>query len=120
MPLNLAAFARMRQRLLDATAESVTERILAKSNEYIPKDTETAEHSGRVVVDEAAGVVYLTYGKDDDANPKTGEPSNTYIEPLHEDMEQRHAEGTFAKFLQRAVDEMGPGTAEDVARRVRV
>jgi hypothetical protein len=118
MPLNLTAFAQMRQRLLDATAESVTERILAKAVEYIPKDTLTAAESGKVVRD--GDRVVVSFGSDTDANPKTGEPSNTYIEPLHEDMEQRHAEGTFAKFLQRAVDEMGPGTAEDVARRMRL
>ncbi len=120
MPLNLSPLSSLKAGLLAATADAATETILAKSNVYIPKDTLTAENSGRVVVDADSNRVVITYGKDDDQNPKTGEPSNAYIEALHEDLEAKHAPGTGAKFLEKAADEMALALPQAVAGKVRL
>ncbi len=119
MPLNLTPLTDLRTRILTATADEATDSILGKSNDYIPVDTATAHDSGRVVTDPDAGVVFVTYGRDDDHNPKTGQASNTYIVEIHEDMERHHPTGG-PKFLQRAADEAQPGFAERVAGRVKL
>lgn len=115
MPLNLAAIANLRQQLVQAAADEARDSILAPAVEGIPKETETAAKSGRIVVD--GDTIYVTFGLDTDSNPKTGQPSNTYIEPLHEDMEAHHANG-HAQFLRTAANQGAPGFADRVARRL--
>jgi hypothetical protein len=84
----------------------VKERALA----LIPRDTNTAANSVQVTISGGAGVaeVKLSFGSDSDDNPKTHQPSNDYIVPLHEDMGAAHPNGGQAKFLEQAVTEAAP------------
>lgn len=117
MPVNLGAVRGLKASILDGVEAAATDLVLAKAKEYIPKDTDTADASGRVVRD--GDRIVVTFGRDDDHNPKTGQSSNSYIEALEEDMEMRHAPGMGAKFLQRAGDEMGPQIPAYVQQRVK-
>jgi hypothetical protein len=116
VPLNLAAVAALRARLVVAVEEEA-DAILTVAVERIPKETETAAKSGRVVVD--GETVYVSFGSDADRNPETGQPSNSYIEVLHEDLERHHPNGQ-ALFLKSAADEAQAGMAERVATKARL
>lgn len=117
MALNLSVVRSLKEQIMDATEQAANDLILTKAKEYIPKDTDTADKSGRVVRD--GNRVVVTFGLDTDSNPKTGQSSNTYIETLEEDMEMRHAPGMGAKFLTRAADEAAGGFAAAVAQRIK-
>lgn len=116
MTLNPAALTSLRARILDAVEEEA-KGILTLSNERVPVDSGALKASGRVVTDGAT--TYITYGSNADQNPKTGQPTNAYVERIHEDMEMRHPHGGSAKFLESAANESVAGFAERVAARVR-
>lgn len=113
--LNLAAIPALRVKLM-AAVEEESKAILAKAQELIPKDTGAASASGKVVAD--GETVYVSFGANDDANPKTGQPTNSYIEHLEEDSAAHHPNGV-AHFLRIAADESVAGFAARVAGRVR-
>jgi hypothetical protein len=101
MPLNLTPLREMKGKILTAVAEEAAASILAPAQERIPRDTDTAHDSGRVIKD--GSTVYVSFGRSDDRNPKTGEPSNSYIETLEEDSEAVHPNGQ-AHFLRTITD----------------
>lgn len=117
MALDTAIFARMRKQIVDAVREDL-EGTGVVSDGYIPKDTHTALDSRAITTD--GDVCTLSYGSDADANPKTGQASNTYIVALHEDTQQSHAPGTGAMFLKRAVDERRGGMLGRIAARAKM
>ena len=81
MTLDLIALTRLRTSL-QVALEAEAGDILTVSNDRIPRDTDTAMASGRVVSDTTTGTVVITYGSDTDSNPKSHTPSNAYIEAL--------------------------------------
>lgn len=115
--LDLAAFGRMKAAIMKAV-EGEAEGVLDLALEYIPRDTETAASSGQVIAE--SETVSVSFGKDDDQNPKTGEASNTYIEALEEDSAAAHPRGGQAHFLKRAVDERRAGMVERIAGIARL
>jgi hypothetical protein len=114
--LNLTAIPELRARLL-AAQEEEARAILTVAVGRIPKETETAAHSGRTVTE--GDTTYITFGRDDDHNPKTGQPSNSYIEALEEDSERHHPNGQ-SHFLRSAGDDAVSGLAERIAGKARI
>lgn len=109
--------ANLKRRIMDAVREEAEASILTKAQDYIPRDTDTAHDSGRVSTE--GSTVTVSFGRNDDRNPKTGAASNTYIELLEEDSAAVHPHGQ-SHFLARARDESQTGFAERVARRARL
>ena len=116
MPVRFDSAA-LKARILAAVAEEAEASILTKAQEYIPRDTDTAHDSGKVMTER--DTVFVSFGSYSDRNPKTGEASNTYIELLEEDSAAVHPHGQ-SHFLARARDESQTGFAERVARRARL
>lgn len=114
--LNLGVFARMKANILTAVREDL-EGTGDLSDQRIPVDTSTAKDSRAITVD--GSTVTLSYGSDSDSNPKTGQPSNSYIESLHEDMVAQHPHGQ-AQFLRSAADERRAGMLERIAKGAKV
>jgi hypothetical protein len=106
-----AAVAKMEADLAAAMYAAVDQVVKPRALELIPRETETAANSVQVFgpTPTAGGVeVVISFGRDDDSNPKSHTPSNSYIVPLHERMDIAHPGGGEAKFLENAVTEIAP------------
>lgn len=77
----------------------VGEHILNKSNEIIPLDESTLQRSGKVIVDEQALTVAVTY-------------NSPYAVRQHEELSWKHAPGRQAKYLETAVNSSKTETAQ--------
>lgn len=116
----LAASEQHMQHLGIALHDAVSEQELPRSQEMCPKDTETLAESARVsdpVTTVEGTTVILSYGRDDDRNPKTGEPSSSYAVDVHERMDIVHPIG-HAKFLELAHMEGAATLAARIAAKI--
>lgn len=98
----LAAMQQHLTRLGTALHDAVTETELPATQAMVPRDTETLADSAQVsapVVDGSGVTVVLSYGRTDDRNPKTHEPSATYAIDVHERVDIAHPTGS-AKYLE--------------------
>lgn len=99
-------FAKAGQELiaeLGGLLEKGAHEVMAEADVLIPKDTETARESARIfpaVNDGATVQVTFGFGFGGARNPKTGNPVDEYIVPLHEILEAHHEPPTSAKFLE--------------------
>ncbi|MGY0023756.1 hypothetical protein ACVHNB_32905 [Streptomyces sp. YJ-C3] len=86
------------------------EHVLGKSNERVPLDEGTLQHSGTASVDEAALTAAVSY-------------DGPYAVVQHERLDFRHAPGREAKFLENALnssrDEVMALVAAEVRRALR-
>lgn len=80
------------------------EVILEESGSRVPHDQGTLEGSGEVNPDGDGVIIFYD------------EP---YAARQHEETKYRHPNGRQAKYLKRAVDEIGDGVLEAVADRIR-
>lgn len=97
-------------------AEAGAKVVLAEAQRLIPVDTGTARDSGRVVMDGAEA--YWTFGKDDDGSEGHA-PSNQYIVPLHEHIDDHHPNGGQAKFGEVAEHTKATEVAASIAADLR-
>jgi hypothetical protein len=125
MPVDASAAARARARFVKAggaaLAETLTEVVFPIADRDVPRETETLADSAQVTgPTEGAGGVGATfsYGRDDDRNPKTGEPSAAYSIAVHEEIGKQHPVG-HAKWLENAGTQVAPRYAGEVAGRMR-
>lgn len=120
--LNLeAAFAQLLANAAHAMQVAVVDGPGARSQELVPRDTETLADSMQVsepVIEGDTATVTLSYGRQDDANPKTGQPSATYAVEVHERTDIAHPTGQ-AKYLESAVLEAAPTFGADIAAKMR-
>ncbi len=116
MALDTAIFARMRANVLAAVKEDV-EGTMSLAQERVPRDTETLHDSARTAVE--GDTVYGSFGRDNDVNPRTGQPSNVYAELVEEDTQKHHPTGQ-SHFLRSAVDERRAGMLARIAAKAKV
>jgi hypothetical protein len=119
--LNLeAGFAALFADAAKAMAEAVKDGPGALSLERVPRDTETLADGMQVsdpVIEGDTATVVLSYGRTDDRNPKTGEPSAKYAVEVHERTDVPHQTGQ-SKFLESAVLESAPGFGGQIAAKM--
>lgn len=111
--------------------EAGAKLVLAEAQAQIPVEYGIAKASGRIVMDGADAIV--TFGRDDDGDYEvTGfeddgaavgrekhAPSNEYIVPLHERIDDHHPNGGNSKFEERAMHQKAPEVAAAMATTVR-
>lgn len=121
----LQALSRIRAELPNKLAGAVymeAEEIMTESKKQIPVDTAAAKNSGYVNEPEiSGGDIKLEFGYGGTAtkiNRHTGEPTTTYLVPLHENLQARHTTGK-AKFLEDPVKAAESGMLLRIARRLR-
>lgn len=119
--LNLeAAFAQLLANAARAMHAAVQDGPGARSQELVPRDTETLADSMQVsdpVIEGDTATVILSYGRTDDSNPKTGQPSAVYAVDVHERTDIQHPTGQ-SKFLEAAVLEAAPGFGQQIAAKI--
>jgi hypothetical protein len=125
MPLDLAAAATARARFATAAGTSLvdtlTEVVFPVADADVPRNTETLAQSWQVLgpTEDATGVsATLSYGRDDDNNPKSHQPSNAYAVAVHEEIGKQHPTG-HSKWLENAGTQTAPRLAEEVGTRMR-
>ena len=126
VPINPAALTAARTRFAAAAGlslvETLTEVVYPLADADVPRDTETLALSAQTVgPTEDAGSVgaVLSYGRDDDVNPKSNQPSNAYAVEVHEAIGKQHPGGGAAKWLENAGTQTAPRLADEVAKRMR-
>lgn len=82
------------------------EHVLAGSNDVVPLDEATLQHSGTASVDPASLVGMVSY-------------DTPYAVPQHERLDFRHAPGRTAKYLERTLNASRAEVAAIVAAQVR-
>lgn len=108
-------------RAADAMKAAVTEGPAARSQELVPRDTDTLADSMRIsdpVIDGTTATVVLSYGQPDDSNPKSGGPSADYAVTVHERLDVPHATGQ-AKYLENAQLEAATGFTAAIAAKMK-
>jgi hypothetical protein len=108
---------------LGALLEKGAHEVMAEADYLIPKDTETARESHRIfpVVNDGATIqVTFGYGFGGARNPKTGNPIDEYIVPLHEILEARHDPPTQAKFLEQPLFAYAGHMGRDISAELRI
>lgn len=126
MSINPAAAALVRTRFAAAAGlslvETLSEVVYPVADADVPRDTLTLSQSWQVVgpTEDASGVgATLSYGKDDDENPKSHQPSNAYAVEVHEAIGKQHPGGGAAKWLENSMTQTAPRLADEVAKRLR-
>jgi len=126
MPLNPAAIATVRGHFAAAAGlslvETLTEVVYPVADADVPRDTETLAAGATITgpIEDANSVgATLSYGRDDDANPETGQPSASYSITVHEDIARQHPGGGRSKWLESAGTQTAPRFGEEVAKRMR-
>jgi hypothetical protein len=119
--LNLeAALMQLFATAAHAMRAAVVDGPAARSQELVPRDTETLADSMQVsapVIDGDTATVTLSYGRTDDSNPKTGQSSSTYAVSVHERLDVPHPHGV-AKYLETSVLEAAPGFGADIRAKM--
>lgn len=98
----------------------VEEAVLPRSQALVPRDTETLADSATITGPTKEGdaiTVTLSYGREDDRNPKTGQPSAAYAVDVHERVDVLHPTGQ-AKYLEVATNEAAPIFGAMIAARM--
>ncbi|HVJ72028.1 MAG TPA: hypothetical protein VM531_11085 [Sphingomicrobium sp.] len=119
----LLRFAQEYPRVVgQALYDELNEIEKPESQRRIPKDTHAAELSAVVLgpdIRPGRVVAALAYAAQGETNPKTGELVETYIVPLHENLDAIHPVGE-AKFLESVMNESERFLGDRIARRAGV
>jgi len=102
---------------------SEAETIMTLSKKEVPTDTSALKDSGFVekpIVGKEKVSVKLGYGGvATKINPKSGEPTTSYAEIVHENLLATHPSGK-AKYLEDPIREREPEIAKSIVKRVKI